>query len=127
MILSNYLAEIWGISIVVICFSLLIKPERIKKIFTEIENEASAFLWGFISFVIGITMILSHNIWVKDWQVIITLFGWISVIKGLSLLFLPNFLIKFTKKIEEKSSYIPFFLIIGVFVGLIITYFGFTA
>jgi uncharacterized membrane protein len=126
MILSNYLAEVWGISIVVICLSLLIKPEYLKKIFSEIENETSMFFWGFITFVIGITMVLAHNVWAKDWQVIVTLLGWISLIKGLTLLFCPKSLVKFAKKMEN-ASYLPFALIIGVFIGLAVTYLGFTA
>ena len=39
MALSNYLAELWGISIVVVPLVLLIKPEYLKRLFLEIETD----------------------------------------------------------------------------------------
>lgn len=126
MALSNYLAEVWGISIVVISLALLVKEKHLKRLFASLETEESFFLWGFISFVIGISMVLAHNIWVQNWQVIITILGWASLIKGLLLLFSPEFMKSYAKKIENKQ-WLPIALVVLVFVGLIITYLGFTA
>jgi len=124
--LSNYLAEVWGISIVVVCLALLIKEKHLKKLFTSLETEDNLFSWGFFTFVIGIAMVLAHNVWVKNWQVVITILGWASVIKGLSLLFFPEAMKNCVKKMEN-NSWLPVLLVIGVFIGLAITYFGFTA
>ena len=124
--LSNYLAEVWGISIVVISFALLIKEKHLKKIFSMLETEESFFCWGFASFVIGIAMVLSHNIWVKNWQVVITVLGWLALLKGLALLFCPECMKKWAKKIEN-APFLPIALVIMVFIGLVITYLGFTA
>ena len=126
MALLNYLAEVWGISIVVVSLAVLIEPRYLKKLFAEIENEATMFFWGMVSFVVGIAMVLSYNVWAQNWQVIITGLGWGALIKGLLLLFLPEYTKKWAKKIENKS-WLPIVLVIMVFVGLIITYFGFTA
>jgi len=124
--LSNYLAEIWGISMVVVCLTLLIKPKYLKILFTEVENEATMLFWGIVSFIIGLAVILAHNIWIKNWQVIITILGWMALAKGLSILFLPDLMKSYVKRIEDKQ-WLPIALVIGVFIGLIITYFGFTA
>jgi hypothetical protein len=124
--LSNYLAEVWGISMVVIALVLLVKESYLKRLFISMENEDNLFFWGFVTFIIGITMVLAHNIWVKDWQVIITIFGWASLLKGLFILFLPKITIFWIKKVEN-APFIPYALVVAVFVGLAITYFGFTA
>lgn len=124
--LSNYLAEIWGISIVVVSLALLIKEKHLKRLFAKIETEENFFCWGFISFVIGIAMVLSHNIWVKDWPVIITIFGWLALLKGLAFLFWPEYTKGLAKKMESVP-FLPFALVIAIFVGLVITYLGFTA
>ncbi len=126
MALSNYLAEIWGISLVVVSLALLIKETHLKRLFAEIETEENFFLWGLISFVIGISTVLAHNIWIKDWRVIITIFGWAALIKGLSLLFTPELAKKWVKKIEN-APFLPYALVVAVFIGLAITYLGFTA
>ncbi len=124
--LSNYLAEIWGISIVVICLSLLIKERYLRRLFASVEESNNLFLWGIISFVIGIATVLAHNVWIKNWQVVVTIFGWAALLKGLSLLFFPEPAKKWVKKLEN-ASFLPIALVIGVFIGLVITYFGFTA
>jgi len=123
--LSNYLAEIWGISMVVIALALLIKETHLKHLFASMEKEENLFFWGFITFIIGVTMVLAHNIWEKDWRVVITIFGWASLLKGLTLLFLPEMAMELVKKIKN-SSFMPFALLIAVFIGLALTYFGFT-
>ena len=123
--LSNYLAEVWGISIVVVSLAFLVNEKHLKRLFAAIENEENLFCWGFISFIIGIAMVLSHNIWVKNWQVIITIFGWLALLKGLAILFCPECMKKWAKKIEN-APFLPFALVIAVIIGLVITYFGFT-
>ncbi len=122
--LSNYLAEIWGISIVVVALALLIKDKHLKSLFAKIETEESLFCWGLVSFVIGLAMVLSHNIWISGWQVIITILGWLSLLKGLALLFVPEYMKNWAKKLAV-APFLPYALVILVFVGLIITYFGF--
>jgi hypothetical protein len=122
--LSNYLAEVWGISIVVVSLALLIKEKYLKRLFASMETEDNLFSWGLISVVIGIA--LAHNIWVKNWQVIITILGWASLIKGLALLFMPEKMKAYVKKMEN-NQWVPVALVVGVVIGLIITYLGFTA
>ena len=124
--LTNYLAEIWGISIVVISLALLIKENHLKRLFASIETEEGFFLWGFISFIIGLAMVLSYNAWTQSWQVVITIFGWLALLKGLALLFLPEQMKKYAKKMEA-AQFIPYAMVVILIIGLVITYFGFTA
>lgn len=125
MDLSNYLAQIWGISITVSVLALLIRGGHLRRVFKSVENEECLFCWGITSFVIGIAMVLTHNVWVQSWQVVITVLGWIALLKGLSILFLPQATKNLAKKMENKE-WLPVVLVIGVFVGLVITYLGFT-
>lgn len=125
MNLVNYLADIWGISIVVISLALLIKEGHLKQLFAKINTEESLFIWGFVTFVIGIAMVLAYNVWVQGWQVIITILGWLTLLKGLCLLFTPEVFKKWAKKIET-AQFIPYALVVLVVIGLVITYFGFT-
>ena len=122
----NFLAELWGICIVVVSFALLVRESHLKKLYASIESEQGLFLWGVISLVIGVSMVLTYNVWVWQWQLIITILGWISLIKGLALLLMPESVKKYTKKMET-SQYVPYALVIAVIIGLVITYFGFTA
>jgi uncharacterized protein YjeT (DUF2065 family) len=125
MELSNYLAELWGVSLVVVSLAILTKPKYLKKLFAEVENEATMFFWGMVSLVIGLAMVLAYNVWLQNWQVIITILGWLSLIKGLAVLFFPEYTKKYAKKMENQQ-WLPIALVVLVFIGLVITYFGFT-
>ena len=124
--LANYLAEVWGISIVIISLALLVKDKHLKSLIAKIETDESLFMWGFFSLVIGLAMILSYNVWSASWQVIITILGWLALLKGLTLLFMPEYLAKWAKKITGQQWF-SIYLFVLVLIGLVITYLGFTA
>ena len=126
MNLLNYLAEVWGIFLVLVPLALLVNQNYLKRLFAEVENEATMFFLSIVSLAIGLAMILAYNVWAKNWQVIITILGWLALIKGIAVLFLPELVKKWVKKIEN-APFLPYALMIMVLIGLVITYLGFTA
>jgi len=126
MVLSNFLANIWGISFITIALSLLIYQENIKKIFELVENKTNLFFCGVLSLIVGVAMVLSHNIWVLNWRLAITLLGWLILARGIALLFFPKICLIFLRKIKDNQN-IPFALVAVVILGCILIYFGFTA
>ena len=46
-----------------------------------ITNNHIVFL-GLISLLVGLPIIILHNIWVGPWEIVVTLMGWLTVIKG---------------------------------------------
>ena len=126
MELVNYLAQVWGISIVVISLALLINEKHLKSLMAKIETDESLFLWGFVSLIIGLAMVLSYNVWSQTWQVIITILGWLALLKGICLLFMPQTMKKWAKSVGYQQ-WLPVYLVVLIFIGLAITYLGFTA
>lgn len=126
MALSNYLAELFGILFVVLPLSLLLNGKSLKWLFSKTANEENLLCWGLTGFTAGLAIVLGHNVWVKDWQVIITILGWIALLKGLALMFTPDLIKKCCKKVED-SPLLPFGLVVLIFIGLVIAYLGFTA
>ncbi len=125
MNISNYLSQLWGIIIAVVSLILLIKPKLLERLFAGAKNKRTMFLWGIITLAVGVVMVLVHNIWVLDWRVVITILGWLTLIKGLDLLLLPKRMRKRWSKMENWQWKVIFmFLFLG---GLVLTYWGFTA
>jgi len=55
-----------------------------------IHNPAALFLGALIALMIGLAMVLAHNVWFGGLDaILVTLFGWVALIKGSILLFLP--------------------------------------
>jgi len=126
MELSIFLADIIGLSLIIISLSLLLYPRNIKIMFDSQENDKDMFFTGIISLVLGIYIILVHNVWIRDWQIIITVLGWAILVKGIFRLFLPDSVRNITKKME-KSQWISPLLVGLVILGCVLIYFGFTS
>ena len=125
--LVNYLAELWGYSLLIICLVLLIKPKQINKLWQAIEQDGILFLAGFLTLVLGIASVLGYNVWSKSWTVIITILGWLTLIKGAVILFLPETMKSLYSKIMSKNeSLIPVALLVGVIIGCYLIYAGYT-
>jgi hypothetical protein len=45
--------------------------------------------------VLGLTVVVLHNVWVADWPVVITVVGWIMVLKSMAYLLLPQIMTVF--------------------------------
>lgn len=83
---------------------------------------------GVIALLVGLLMLRFHNIWVADWRVIITIFGWIALIKGLTLLVLPARVGKgIANSFVERPQLINLMLGFCLLIGVIFCYFGYIA
>ncbi|MFA5271103.1 MAG: hypothetical protein WC412_02030 [Candidatus Omnitrophota bacterium] len=117
---SALLARFIGPYIIVIATGLLFNQKRFRQIMEDFsKNPALIFVTGLLTFVVGLAIVLSHNIWSGDWRLIITLFGWIALIKGAWLIILPGALDKTMKLYTENFKFvlIPWsvMLLLGIF------------
>lgn len=120
----NFIIELWGIFIVVVPLSLLINQGLIKKIFAFAEDDLTIFFGGILSFIIGLSSVLNYNTWAYNWTVVITILGWIAILKGIALLFFPNISKKMHNKIKDKE-WISYMLLVAIFIGCFLVYAGF--
>ena len=65
-------------------------PEAYLGVLREINNQSATLILGMFALLAGLAIVNTHNLWVSDWRVIITILGWLAIVRGaLSLLF-PN-------------------------------------
>ena len=123
---SIFLAKALGIYLVVISLGMMLNANKIRPLFQlMIKDTPLTYFGGIMALIIGILMILSHNVWEMDWPVIITIVGWISFLKGISIIFLPDFVISSSSKwLENRTAYYTTLLFTLIF-GAILIYFGF--
>lgn len=123
---SLFLAKVLGAYFVVVGLALLVNKKAYKLIIHEAQDDTFLLITGSISLIVGILMVASHNLWVSDWRVIITLTGWVALLKGVVRLFFSDFSKKIIKKVSLTPWY-PVALVIVVLLGLWLTYQGFWA
>ncbi len=125
MEIVNFLAVVWGVFFITLPLSLLINPRRAQELFGK-ENVVCNYLAGLVSVVLGTMMVLTYNVWTKDWTVLITLFGWASLLKGLFLMFATEKAVKLQAKIKT-ASWMSYVWLVAIFLGLFLVYNGFSA
>ena len=118
MDISLFLAKFWGWFFILFFFLFLLYPKRIKQMFAFAEDDKFMIILSIFGILIGLLNILAHNIWSKDWRIIITLFGWFSLLKGISQFAFPGFATKWIWNIDFK--WFQFLLFLLFIVGLIL-------
>ncbi len=109
--ISIFLAKCWGWYLIILFLILSLHPERIKQIFEDLKDHKFVILASFMAIIIGLLNILVHNIWVTDWRLIITLFGWIALSKGLFLFIFPSRTIHWMTVINVKFLQVLYMLL----------------
>jgi len=122
-------AQIFQIfSIVYIAFGIgiFINPGFYKKLFEDfIENAAVMYLGGVIALVVGYLILSFHFTGTRDISYIITIVGWLALIKGILILIWPKIIIALSKAIQQKESVLRIEAVAVIVLGLAFAYLGF--
>lgn len=122
---SILIAKMLSVAYLSIGLGLLASRDHYEKVMKKIlDSSPYMILGGFMAVIAGILITEFHNIWVMDWTVIITIIGWIALVKGIFLLAFPKSLRMFEPMLKKGSYFLfatPFTLIIGLVLG----YYGF--
>ena len=100
---------------------VLLKKINFKNIAEDLENSpALAFISGSLGVIIGMVLVEYHNIWVKNWTVLITIISWMLLAGGFAVIAFPKSLSYYSRFYKQS----PVWGIIMICVGLLFGYFG---
>jgi len=86
------------------------------------KSAGLTMLLALFGLTFGMVLIQYHNIWVRNWPVLITLLGWIAVIECLALIAFPKAVLSIGSTITKKGDLWGF---ASLLVGVMFGYFGF--
>ena len=86
-----FLSRLIGLYCVLVALSMMTRRQAtLESVTTLLHSPSMMFVLGAITLAAGLAMVLAHNIWSGGaLTVIVTLVGWITLIKSLLFLFLP--------------------------------------
>ena len=123
---SLFLAQIIGPYCIIVGVGVLANRGYYEKMIDGfLKNEALLYFGGIIALLFGLLIVLTHNVWVVGWPAVITIFGWLGLIKGAWLLVFPGTVHKFMKSYQKNSSLLVVQLVFVLIFGLGLTIFGY--
>jgi len=123
-----FLSRLLGLFFLICGLAMLVHKQVFTDAIATVPGNPMAMMW--ISLLIslaGLAMVLVHNVWVKSpVVVIVTLLGWLTLIKGIVYLLLPaKWLGAFFQAVLNCGAYVysvtAFMLVLGAY----LTYEGF--
>ena len=123
---SVFLAKLLGPFFLIVGVSVLINERTFRAIVDEfINSPALVFLSALMILPAGLAIVLTHNVWVANWPVLITLLGWLTIVSGALRLLLPRQAMDMGRKISAKPN--VFYLSAGIWllVGAVLCFFGY--
>ena len=108
-----FLAKLIGLTLIGFSRAMLTQKDAAVATATAmIHQPAFMLIFGMIALVAGLAIVLSHNLWSGGvLPVVVTIFGWVILIRGLLLLFLPEATIAAVFDMVHFGDYF------GVYVG----------
>ena len=126
MTTSIFIAKLFAVAYLAIGLGMLLNPKYYRAMMKDMmKSKGFMYLGGIMALMAGFFLVYYHNIWKESWTVLITVFGYLALIKGVLLLVAPEWFAESFADLLKKPKY---FTAIGVFalvVGIFFGYFGF--
>lgn len=122
---SMFIAQLLAVVYLAVGLGLLLSGDYYKKAMAEmVKSHATMYLGGVMALLAGFLIVSFHNVW-EGWPILVTLIGWLALVKGLVLLIFPEWMMDWSSKWVNKNwawyAWVP--LVLGALFG----YFGFFA
>ncbi len=125
---SLFLAQLIGPVLIVIGVGLLLKQTEFREMATDfLSSRALIFVSGLLTLVVGLAIVLTHNVWEFNWPVIITILGWLSVFGGVFRILFPDSVQSMGTSMLDKPAMMTVSGVIQIVLGLWLSYVGYMA
>ena len=120
---TAFLATVIGWYLVILSILLFFRYKHILTVMKElISKPGEFFIIAVITLIMGLLLVTSHNIWVMDWPVVITIFSWVVLIAGILRLFFPEMILKMWQPLFNNTITIKVTTFISLLIGLFLLY-----
>lgn len=128
--MTMFLATVLGWYFVILSLFILFRHEQLRLVMTDLlKQRALFFVLAIITIILGLMMVTSHNIWIMDWPVMITVLSWMVLINGLMRLFFYDAISKKAASCLERPCKMRtggiVILVLGLFLLYHVYYFSF--
>jgi hypothetical protein len=127
--LTVFLARLIGLTMILVPAAELIHGQTTIATMTAIVGSPPAvFVIGTMFLIVGLAIVLGHNVWRGGvLPVVVTVIGWLLLLRGLLLLVLPLDLVASMLDSLHLERYFYLYATVPLIIGIFLTYAGFRA
>jgi hypothetical protein len=118
--------QLFGLAYLVMGIGGVIKRDAYIKLMDDFSKSMGLlFITGLLTITVGFLLVAFHNVWVMGWTVIITIFGWIALIKGIVILMFPGFYFRIFDSLKKRKTLMSIYPIIVILISIFLLLLGF--
>lgn len=126
MDISLFLAQAFGLFLLIGGAGMLLHPHATQELMRNLSTDRIAvFFGGFITLLIGAPLIVLHNIWDGTWEVLVTVLVWITFLKGVMRILVPDVIVGWSTLIVRRPNVLRGALALTTIIGAYLCYVGF--
>ena len=123
---SIFLAGLLGPSMLVIGLGLMLNRATYRDMSLEfLDSPALIYIGGLIAFVAGLAIVLTQNVWVAGWPVVITIFGWVSLAAGIFRIVFPASVVQLGRRLIDNQGFLIGGITVYLLLGAWLSYAGY--
>ena len=126
MELSLFLAKIMGLGLMAVAASLLVNKRNVDLLFDAYKSATAVYITGVLEIFLGLSLIVSHNVWTADFRVIITIIGWMLLVRGVGRVFFPSRILRILERFRGMEALFMPLLALIFLLATYLAYAGFT-
>lgn len=119
-----WLARIFGPFLLIMGLWALLRTEELDRAWNSMKaNPGLFFLGGVLNLLVGLSVLSTYSSWSFGLPLLLTLFGWLWVIRGCCALFAPDKVIAWADAMESNRKPLCFVPIVWGFLLCILAFF----
>jgi hypothetical protein len=123
---SIFIARLAGPVLALVGLAILLRPQAFRAVLQSfMASPATLYLTGFLALIGSVALVLVHNLWVLDWRIIITVLGWVGVVKGAVIIVQPQSILSLGRVFAARRDAVLVTAAANFIIGLILSYFGY--
>jgi hypothetical protein len=123
---SIFIARLIGPVMLVVASAIFLDTRGFRDMGKQLlSSRPLIFIAGMIPLVAGLTIVLTHNVWVKDWRALITVFGWFAIFVGAFRIMFSQVVSKNGARMIAKPATLPTVATVLGVLGCIFAYYGY--
>ena len=123
---SIFLAKLIGPVALVAAIGLFLNRDAYREMAREFMRSPSLiYLSGLLTMTAGVAIVLAHNVWVADWRVLLTIFGWLATVGGAARIVFPDKIRTVGEAMLDKPMVMTLGGAIWLVIGALLCFFGY--